>query len=192
MLPDNGVLSTQNLPSEYIVPMRQSNYMSYSKGGVAIGNTSKGLMYQNWRCGYDGEYIVLYTEDDVANRVLVAENVDHISFTFDQNMNPFILYDVGGVTYQYWYDSVAGAQVVTELGTDYRYAQCTLDDPRPEFTGESDIIVAYLKPNGDLCYRVQRERYLTEHVVTTGLTGRRLTQIGITRNYRFRFRHVVE
>lgn len=193
MLPNEGLPSTQVLPSEFVVPMRQSNYLSYSYGAADIGNTAGTLMYQKWRSGYNGTHILLYKENsEVGIPVIPVENVQHIAFTFDQNMNPFILYMVDGVTYQYWYDSVAAAQVTTELGTDFPYAQCSLDDPRPEFTGESDIIVAYIKSNGDLCYRVQRERYLTEYVFATQLTGRRLTQIGISKNYRFRFRHVVE
>lgn len=192
MLPNDGALSTQVLPAEYLVPLRQSKLISYSKGGIAIGDTSMGLMYQNWRSGYNGTHIVLYTEDDIEHPVIAVDDVEHIAFTFDQNMNPLIIYTADGRTYMYWYDPVQGAQTTEDWGVSYNCVQCTLDDPRPEYASDSDIIIAYINTVGELCYRVQRERYLIQHVITGGLTGRRLTQIGLTRNYRFRFRHVLD
>lgn len=189
MLPDNK-LSTFPVAASFLVPTRRDANVDYEYGGIRLRDTTQGLQYQLWRSEYvDGS--ILLVPERTGSRVSVVNRtgVIHHSFAFDQNMNPCVVYKVGlGSTFMYWYDPVAGSQQTLELDGTIEYPQVTLDDNRQFNLGSSDIILSYIR-DGKLYYRLQRERYLQEHFLED-TPDRKLTQTGMTRNLRFRWRHV--
>lgn len=89
--------------------------------------------------------------------------ITELDFTFDQNMNPCIVYVSDGISKMYWYSPVEEEQVTTVWEGIYS-PRISLDDKRKSRIPYSDIIFAYMRDN-NLYYRLQRERYITEHLI---------------------------
>lgn len=190
MLPtteDGALLSSQVIPAKFLTPMRAVDYVDYEWGGVRIRDTSQGLMSHLWTGIYEGSTLSL-SNGVVRHNINIGLNVRSMSFCFDQNMNPAVVYVRNGVGYLYWYDPVAAAQVTLQLDYVVEYPQITLDDHRASQVGASDIILSYIRDDKLYC-RIQRERYLQEHFLED-VPNRRLKQVGMTANYRLRWRHV--
>lgn len=186
MLPD-GVISTHVVSSSFLTPLRKVAYVDFEWGGLDIQDTSKGLLYRLWESYYDGTTIRI-TDGVKVRRLLTLDNVTYHSFAFDQNMQPCVAYVQRGVTKFWYYDTVGDSYITTVYEGVLEYPQLTLDDHRTNQLGNSDVFLSYIR-EGKLYYRLQRDRYLIEHFVQDA-PNHRLTQTGMTRNYRFRWRLV--
>ena len=164
-------------PDDYIV-------RDWEDGGIAFNDPSEGLMYQQWHGYIAGNEIRIGPVDGTATVIHTADNLEEMSFTFDQNMRPVIAYVADGVSYLRWYDSQAAAQVVTNFGEDMKTPRVTLDDKRATQLGVSDVILAYIR-NGALYYRQQRDRFGVEYHL--GDTDYYLLRIGMTDKLRLQF-----
>lgn len=184
MLPSTN-LSSLAITESFRVPLRYKSDIDYELGGIDFKDTTQGLECCLWTSEYDGSTLTISTPD-VSYVVITDTGIDHHSFTFDQNMNPCVIFTKGISTYMYWYDPVIGKQTTTLMPVVMEDAQISLDDHRPYFSSNSDIILSYVR-DGKLYYRVQRERYLQEHLLHE-VTGNKLTQIGMSTNLRFRWR----
>lgn len=190
MMPDN-VLSSSPISGAFLVPDKVEPLVDYEWGGVALLDTSQGLMVYVWKCFYQDGWIKV-TNDIVTNQVIQVANVVHLSLAFDFNMNPTIAYIVENIdktrdTYLYWYDSQAASQVNTLYGLGYVSPQLSLDDHRLRQSANADIIFAYIK-NNNLYYRQQRDRFLTEYLLESGLSEDiELRQIGMNVANRFQY-----
>lgn len=103
-------------------------------------------------------------------------------------MNPFIAYVQGGQAKYYWYDSTVPGMVHTNLPAGSYDPRCTMDEKRPFNIAESDILLSYIRA-GNLCVRYQRERYLTEHVLKSGIgSSARLVSMALNRGFRVQWR----
>lgn len=188
MIPEER-LSTTPVPGAFLhAEIRDSPYVDYEQGGVALQDPSLGLSVKLWTLRYsNGDFIV--SAPGVAPTVLFSRpgNVTWASLTFDQNMNPFVAFTEDGVSKFWWYDSTVPGQVFEEsLIATAVTPCCCLDDRRPSFSANSDIILAYIR-NNNLYYRQQRDRYLVEYLLRSGVGGR-LDTVGMTVNYRLQFR----
>lgn len=156
-------------------------------GGTAIGDPEAGLQVQLWTARYEAPNIIL-SADTVDDSVLFSRaGITELSLAFDQAMRPFVAFtDAGGSAY-WWYDPVEEAQVISPyLPAGSVNLRCTLDDKRILNQGNSDIILAYMRA-GDLYFRQQRDRYLTEYLLKTA-AGSRLVNIGMNAGNRLQFR----
>lgn len=154
--------------------------LDYELGGVAIGDPSRGLDYQPWRSHVDSLGRVRLQPMNAAPTIVHTEpGITELSFAFDQNMRPTLAYVVAGLVRLRWYDSIAGSYVITDYPTA-RSPRASLDEKRPMLFGAiSDVIFAYIKGT-DLCYRQQRDRYLTEYVLRGGvMSNQRIVSIGM-------------
>lgn len=186
MLPD-GVLSTTPQPAGFLPPRDAppQPLVDYEMGGVAISDPSKGLLVKAWRMRWvEGDFI-LDAPATAPTVVYSADDVTELSFTFDQNMKPFITFVDAVSPKYYWYDSAAGGYQLVNLASDVITPKCTLDDKRLNQVGVSDIILAYIRA-GSLCYRQQRDRFDTEYVLKDNVGGR-LRRIGMNYNWRLQF-----
>ena len=186
MLPENK-LSTHVIASSFLTPLRKSSAVDYEWGGVDIHDTSQGLLYRIWTSTYDGTSIRV--TNGLRSRVLLTlKNVTYHSFAFDQNMQPCVAYVMNGKTFFWYFDTLQSKHITLDYGVGYEYPQVTLDDHRQHQLGVSDIILSYIRED-KLYYRLQRERYLQENFLED-VPHMKLTQTGMTRNYRFRWRYV--
>lgn len=186
MLPQN-VLSTTVVQAPFLPP-KDAPYVpliDYELGGVALNDASQGLMVKSWRCQYlNGDFIA--DAAAVAPTVIFsAPQVSEFSFTFDQNMQPFITYVQSGIAKYRWFDASVSSFVIVDIPGNPQTPRCTLDDKRSFASAISDIILAYM--NGTILhYRQQRDRFEIEYTLTSNGPGV-LTKIGMNLDFRLQF-----
>jgi hypothetical protein len=157
----------------------------YEDGGIALNDPSQGHLYQRWRCRIFGDYVVLDAEEVLPQVLFVGAELTECSIAFDQNMRPVLAVVEAGQPKLQWYDTSVGEQVITFLDPDVVTPRVTLDDKRPGQTGNSDIILAYVRL-GALYYRQQSDRFLIEYLLDTGPhTG--INKIGMNKHFRLQF-----
>lgn len=188
-LPLNTISTTPQI-APFLSPdtVQFNPLVSYERGGVDLQDTSEGNVNYIWRCKYFERGIYIEREPD--KQYLIVDNLDDVislDFTFDQNMNQAVCYEVGTTVYLRWFDTVPQTFVTTTFPF-IRSPRLTMDDKRIEFNTTSDIIFAYIKQNGDLCYRQQRDRFTIERVLRTGIPEELvLEKIGMSANNRLYF-----
>jgi hypothetical protein len=164
MMPDN-VFSTETYLADFLDPHARSlkdPLIDYAKGGIALNDPSEGLNYQVWRAYVTDEGVWVRRDGiDDSQLVIAGENIDYVSLSFDQNMNPAISYRQADIVKLYWFDTVASAMVTTE----YPMASvgCLVhDDVRDSRVqnGKSDILF-FTVENDMIQHRRQRDRYST-------------------------------
>lgn len=186
MLPE-GRLSIVNVPAPILggragsISLKQD----FEDGPIALNDPSEGLFYQIWQGIASDTGVKLWDADENGTDVLSALNITEMSFTFDQNGRPSICFTQYGQTKIYWFDSSLGTVTTTTIGAGIGSPKLILDDKRQTQIGSSDIIMGYIK-NEQLCYRQQRDRFLIEYILATGVVGR-LIKIGMGNNLRLQF-----
>jgi hypothetical protein len=185
MMPDN-VLSTVPMPAAFIgaraLPITKT--VDYEDGGIALNDPSRGSNYQRWRGRLIKDDVILDAPEVEEFVLLNGENITEISFTFDQNMRPALAFVQNGVAKLRWFDTVAGAQVITEYA-DAITPRVVLDDKRITQTSNSDIILGYVKA-GKLYTRRQRDRFTIEYLMDDG-PHIGLVKIGLNARLRLQF-----
>ena len=185
MLPDNQLSSTA-IAGGFLVDAA-IDMVDYERGGIALNDPSQGLNVQTWMAFYEGGAIKVKPLNGVASNVLTVAGVTELSLAFDQNMRPVVAYVAASAAYLYWYDASATAYVTTTLAVGVTNPRVSLDDARKSQVSSSDVILAYLR-DGQLCMRVQRDRYTVEYVLASVLqSGAILRQIGMSDGLRFQF-----
>lgn len=165
-----------------------TNGQDYESGGIALSDPTQGLNYQVWsaRISEDFKDIVV-SADTVSDTVLYSGNdISEVSLSFDQNMRPVLAFVEGGITKLRWFDTTVQQQVVTSYGADHITPRVSLDDKRLTQSSNSDVIFAYLR-NGNLYYRQQRDRYLTEYLLAENVGASGIVKFGMGRNWRLHF-----
>lgn len=192
MLPQATDLATvETTDNGSLLAPRSKNYAvteSWEQGGVALSDTSQGLISHTWRAWTDSKAIYIQRSDlpkDTVKTLLAAPNITELDLTFDQNMRPVLTYVSGGIAKLYWYDTVSQSQTITDF-PNVQDPRVSLDDKRAFNTANSDVIFAYIN-NDQLCCRYQRERYGIEHVLHQLPPKTQLVKIGMGTANRFLF-----
>lgn len=190
----NNALSASPAPSNFVGAraLPTSKIVDYEDGGIAIQDTSKGLMYQRWRAllinpGRSDSYVQLDAESVSPFTLISLPGITEISISFDQLMRPTIAYVQSNIAFLRWYDSSVSDYVTTEIGAGIITPRVALDDKRFAATNgyqTNDIVLAYIKA-GDLYYRQQRDRYSIERLLKIGVKP--LIKVGFSRGLRFQF-----
>lgn len=182
MIPNNVLVTTD----EYVrltepESLKKSGLIDYERGGVALGNSSEGLNSYNWTLTVKDKHKAMLSREgqgEVQVYEYPSRPID-IAFCFDQSMNVVLAWqDTNFNLFLRRYSTSLGAFSVVPFGLG-KCPRLTLDEKRPEFIGNSDVIFAYIS-NKALKYRVQREGYNIEHVVEDDMLGsQRLARIGV-------------
>jgi len=188
MLPNN-TLSTTVQYSNFIGARNSitSNILDYETGGINVFDSSQGIQVQSWRGRLIGDDIILDVPDNInvtPHIAYSAAGITEFSFTFNQNMNPIVVFVQSGNSKMYWYDSSLGGYTITDYGNTVTNPRVALDDKRLEQTSNSDVIFAYIK-EGSLYYRQQRDRFTIERLLRNNCSY--LKKIGMGTNNRFLF-----
>jgi hypothetical protein len=188
MFPNNE-LSDVPVASQLLPPdnQRSSDLEDFEDGGVGIQNPSAGVSGHVWRC-YMSDSDVMLQRVGLSPQLLFNQpGVRELAFAFDQNMRHNVAYRLAdGRIYLRWFDSVASGYVVTDMGLG-KNPRMALDDKRIAQSAASDVVLAYIR-DGQVLYRLQRDRYGVEYVAAFGLASNlRLTNIGMGTNWRFHF-----
>lgn len=168
----NHSLSEDPVPAPFIdagADSRISPLFDVEDGPIAISDLSEGLNYQKWVLYYKDAQIWLAapTQDPTVVLTDSLNQITDISFCFDQNGRLQIVWKSADKVWHKWFDSTVGAFVITPYN-DIRTPKLTLDDRRPEQKTVSDIVFSYIKSDGSLAFRLQRDRYSIERILDTG------------------------
>jgi hypothetical protein len=189
-LPGN-TLSTSQVYIEFLAPrdIYKVDLEDYEMGGVALSDTSGGLMAKVWHGYMDGDGFYLEAPGVSPTLVFTQPMVQEVSFTFDQSMRPFVTwYQTNGVAKYRWYDTLVSNYVISTLPSGSITPRASLDDKRASQSSASDIILAYVR-NSALYYVQQRDRFETERLLESGIGTKKLDRIGMNRGYRFQFKY---
>lgn len=186
MLPHN-VLSTTAVSAGFLPPRNAVPVplIDYDEGGIALSDASAGLQVKAWRCRWIAGQFIVDAIGTPPTVIYSRDNVTEFSFTFDQNMQPFLTFVDNTGPYYYWFDTTVPGFVLVSLASDVITPKCALDDKRLPELGSSDIILAYIR-EGNLYYRQQRDRFGVERLLASDIGGT-LRRVGMNLVYRFQF-----
>ena len=194
MLPNGNVFSTPSIPAAFLPPRDVPNtslLVDSEEGGIGLNNPSEGMQYQAWSCNVDSSgNIYLSAPNTPPTIVLTVPGISQVSFTFDQNMNPFIAYTQNGVAKFYWYDVAIPGFTTTTLEAGAATPRASLDDKRAFQinAGVTDILLFYVVGN-NLYMRQQRDRYGIVYLMASNLQlqylGNTVFQVGMNVGMRF-------
>lgn len=175
MIPNNA-LTPEYIPEDFLYPDNLTILptFDYELGGINLSDPTEGLEYQVWTAQIVGvglgTGILVESENGFSSIIFSSPNITWVRLTFDQNMHPFLAFvDYRGAGY-YWWDPTIPGLTTAYLDPAVQYASCSLDDKRPAPINNnlSDIILSYVL-NGNLCFRMERDRYNVEYVLRAGL-----------------------
>ena len=204
MIPQNPALiditpENNHLVGRFTFPDNITNsggLVDYEMGGRALQDPSYGLNYKAWKGYWDPADSTAYLQplDESAPPTPIfveTGEVEDFSFTFDQNMRWAAVTRKSDNTVKFrWYDSVPEAYVISTY-TGITSVKLALDDHRSSQVqgGVSDIILTYISSNL-VCWRIQRDRFLTQYVHPTLVLGdnMQITHFGLSNKLRLQWR----
>ena len=181
--PDSSIFSIVKTLREFHPPYDQHHGLltSYTKAGVAFNDMSEGLYKYIWRARYvNNKFLIRRMDTDEEIEWFEREGVWQMDFCFDQANNPFFCYMVGKKPYIYYIDEVTSIVTEKELPEYMWSPKCMLDCREIINIPDSDVVIGYMHGN-KLCYALQRERFLQEHIITEDPTKTMLWRIGWNR-----------
>lgn len=203
MIPDNPNIITidknnKSLLTSFKFPnnlARITELEDYEMGGIAIQNPAQGLEVQAWYGYWNSEDKTAYLTPLSENQptpIFTEDDVVEFSFTFDQNMRwSTATRHSDNTVWHRWYDT-AVANYVTTVYSNINSVALSLDDKRDLQiqAGAPDIILTYIDMTGNIHWRIQRDRFLTEYTHVDSLNGSkyRITNFGMSNYNRLQWR----
>lgn len=197
MLGENQNIITDGLSvSDFLYP-RSKEYgvnESYEMGGVELFNPTQGLNTHIWHAWTEfnkenGNSIIFIKRDDLADNDKIAflsdKKISEIDLTFDQNMNPCLVYVSDNTPKLYFYDARLG-EYSTIVLQGVQQPKISLDDKRDFSISQSNIVLAYMRGKS-LYMRLQKDRFMIEYHLKTFECRRILWRIGMGNASRFLF-----
>lgn len=158
--------------------------IGWSPGGINLNNGAQGREVQLWYATFNATHILIHKEFGGLQSSIAIPGVQAVSLAFDSNMQPTLAYkDAGGQRLRFFDAAVSDFTTITQAAATSGLV--ALDDIRDANSENSDVIWGYTR-DGNLYYRVQRERYITERLV--GPVRGPLINMGPTDERRLMFR----
>lgn len=189
-IPDNS-LSSSPVLSQLVSPyaVQGGRLYAYATGGKAIQDPTEGINGYTWACWRNRQNEVRAKRMDLPGEgtvLITAPGITSLSFAFDRNMQPALVYEQNGVQKFRWYDTTVSGFVTTTY-SDIRTPRLIHDDTRDVAATFSDVLLVYLRGK-NLAYRQQRDRYLVEYVLASNIAlNYRLTKVAMNTKWRLQF-----
>ena len=168
------------------LPPRNRHYpmdIAYCEAGPTMTKAEDGMLGYVWKAFLRGNEICVKREDlDEIHVITTKENITQLDITFDQTMRPFLCYVKDGFPYYYHFNKDDSSYSEVALDPTVTFPRCALDMPYD--TPNSDIYIGYNR-KGNLCYRIQRERFTKEYILATIPHKSMVWRIGRTKDGRF-------
>lgn len=163
-------------------PKRRHHSMliGYTEGGPVHSRAEHGLTGYVWKVFYkDNNDVVVIREDEPDTEYLITNKagVTQLDMTFDQNMRPFVVYVADGLPYYFHFNADDSSYSEVALDPTIKFPRCELDYRETHEIPRSDIILGYTR-DGNLCYRIQHERFTKENIIATDPKKSMLWRIG--------------
>jgi hypothetical protein len=182
----NPVIVGVYIPPDDIEP---TDLEDWELGGIGLSDPSQGLEVQSWHLQVlgtgTGTAVYVDAPNTPATLIFSYPNITWARLAFDQNMRPVISFVAASLPFFYWFDPLLPGNTVTALPTTVQFPCVTMDDKRPLSTtlNQNDVVMCYVNL-GNLCYRLQRDRYGTEYVwyagINTVVSNPFVNRIGMT------------
>ena len=186
MIPGGNLWTASPVISQLLPPADEpyDPLVETVQGGVALNDGSQGRRVRPWTVQYNSPSILIGDETGAIHATLVRPNAATVSLAFDNNMQYNVAYQTSEGTRWYYFDTLT-LTYVDRLFPGTSSCRCAVDDTRPEYNTNSDVILGYTR-NGFLYYRQQRDRYDIEYPVGPAPNGK-LVRIGQSLLYRLTF-----
>lgn len=139
-------------------------------GGIDLNDSSFGLNYQLWDISYVNNQVIVTSRLNNKQYIIYEiENATDISVVFDQNMNPWCLYQKEEQYYLYWYDVTINQYSLTlfeNIVTPFMF----MDLIGSIFSDQSSINIFYIKDGKIYCTQ-QSTRFTVQNLLYTFPTG---------------------
>lgn len=139
-------------------------------GGIDLNDSSFGLNYQLWDISYVNNQVIVTSRLNNKQYIIYEiENATDISVVFDQNMNPWCLYQKEEQYYFYWYDVTINQYSLTlfeNIVTPFMF----MDLIGSIFSDQSSINIFYIKDGKIYCTQ-QSSRFTVQNLLYTFPTG---------------------
>lgn len=157
--------------------------IAYCEAGPTMTNAEDGMLGYVWKAFLRGNEVCVKREDlDEVHVITTKEGITQLDITFDQTMRPFLCYVKDGLPYYYHFNKDDSSYSEVALDPTVTFPRCALDMPYD--IPHSDIYIGYNR-DGNLCYRIQRERFTKEYVLATLPYKSMVWRIGLTKDGRF-------
>jgi hypothetical protein len=180
-------LSSSVMDADFLPPddLAYAALTSYEMGGTDLNDADEGLMVKVWTLTYVTPDVILTAPGAGPYTLFSYTGITSVSLAFDQNMRPCVAYVKSGVSWLYWYDSLAAGFTHTQLEAGILDPHVCMDDKRANQILANDIILAYTKDN-NLYFRAQRDRFGVEYLLRSGVNAT-LKKVGMNRVNRLQF-----
>lgn len=157
-------------------------------GPVSLNASDGDIKAAWWLFEYnpDDQYVYASKWSEITQSFEVAQpifqdvdGVSKLSATFDQLGRPIVFYQSGTELRLYWFDPVLADNVLAYVA-DGSYPFATFDIRWDTSSSASDALLFYVR-DGGIYYRLQRDRYVTEHATpVTGAEGVTTAPLAVT------------
>ncbi len=138
---------------------------AYSYGPPALGEVPYLNTLRIWEAFQQDDEIILKTSDTETSLVTgISNKLNNLSFTFDQNGFPLIVWEYNKEIYLRWYDPVANDTVTTNLGAGYS-PFIALETFNENLKPERTILLAHIDENLNLVHRLQDDRWAEAYLI---------------------------
>lgn len=169
-------------------PPRNRHYsmnVAYAEGGATLNDASNGLSGYIWKVYIKNNSVYVKREgENIEHKIFDKADITQIDLTFDQNMRPFICYVANNLPYYYHFNAEDSSYSEVALPPEIKFPRAAITHHESHNIPVSDIILAYTR-EGNLCYRIQRERYKKEYIIATDPKKSMLWRVGLTTDGRF-------
>lgn len=188
MIPNNKIVG-EYVEGNWLFDNTEEDLRDLQPGNTDINNTQDSPTYQMWEMYYENDIIKLKSFTNNKNyNIKNITNVTEVSFSFTINMTLTYLYKREEKTYLNYFDASI-QQNVEEIFTNIAHPKLIYDDLRRTQTNFSDILFIYINTDKNkLCYRMLRDKYLVEHELADVLNNTRLVRVGMSDNFRLKFK----
>lgn len=185
------ILSSEDVPDIFVGAKAKSDnsYQDFEDGPINIGDISKGLNYQIWWAEIEDNNKAFLMSNNQAREIFIEQDgISELSLSFDGNGRPIVAFVANNTTFLKWFNSASGIYEITNFGNNLKSPKVFMDDKRPYFQGESDVIFLYVKTNTkELAYRLQGDRFGVEYIIASNVSGK-ILRFGMLSNYRLGIR----
>jgi hypothetical protein len=147
----------------------RSYLQALAPGPRSLSDAAEGLLVKGWYCRADnaeGKVFICPAKDDIrlgwGNEAelftYAGDDIDEISFAFDQNGAPVVVAERDGNIWIRYYDPGVSGYVFEDFGVG-RNPRMLLDDPQN--VTDSDLLIFYIR-DGELRVREQGDLYVSE------------------------------
>lgn len=140
---------------------------AYSYGPYTLGETPSLNNLRVWEAYQDQDQDQIILKNSFEEHVVVenvVERLNNLSFTFDQNGFPLVVWEINKQIYLRWYDPVVSDIVVSNIG-DGHSPFIALETFNENLKPTRNILLVYINSNKQLVHRYQTDRWSEEFLI---------------------------